>query len=179
MVMNNDVKKSDVVSAADDATWLEQYYTPSKTVGDSSSSLPEGAPDPVDVLKHESGSSFAITGELGIGGMKIVHRAHDHNTDRDVALAMLQNHVPRSSNERRFLREARITAALEHPNIVPVHTMGLDSGNCPFFIMKLVGGENLHDILKHLEEGDPIYTRQYALDRLLAKAKSDAEVIGE
>lgn len=166
--MKDDRKVFPGSADADDETWLVQYYTPGKTVGGSSASLPEGMPDPVDVLRPESGSSFAITGELGVGGMKIVHRAHDHHTDRDVALAMLQNHVPRSSNELRFLREARITAALEHPNIVPVHTIGVDAANCPYFTMKLIGGESLRDILKHLEESDPSYIRQYPLDRLLA-----------
>jgi serine/threonine protein kinase len=152
---------------AGDAEWLAQYYTGSKTCGDFGNPLPESAPAPTDLLLAAPRGVYELTGQVGVGGMKIVHRAHDPNTDRDVALAMLQKHSPRSSRERRFLREARITAALEHPNIVPVHEIGLDAEGCPYFTMKLLGGENLHDILNHLQAHDPVYAKQYPLGRLL------------
>jgi hypothetical protein len=99
--------------------------------------------------------------------MKSVRRAHDQHASRDVAMALLQSGKLQPRYVRRFLREARVTAALEHPNIVPVHEIGLDSAGQPYFTMKLLGGETLHAILKKLEAGDPEYRRRYALPRLL------------
>ena len=127
-------------SHREELTWLSQYYTSSKTSGGSEAALPVDGPAPSDLFAATPGEKYDVTGQVGAGGMKLVQRAHDRNADRDVALAMLRKDVPRSSQERRFLREARITAALEHPNIVPVHEIGLDAGKRPYFTMKLLGG---------------------------------------
>ena len=154
-------------SSGEESSWLSQYYTTRKTGGDLDADKPESGPAPSDLLATTPGGKYDVTGQVGVGGMKTVHRAHDRNADRDVALAMLRTDAPRSAQERRFLREARITAALEHPNIVPVHELGLDASNRPYFTMKLLGGENLHDILNHLDLDDPAYLKQYPLGRLL------------
>jgi len=153
-------------AGGEDTSWLAQYYTNSKISGDLEAPLPADGPGPIDLLAAPAGAKYDFTGQVGLGGMKIVHRARDRNADRDVALAMLQKHAPRSSQERRFLREARLTAALEHPNIVPVHEIGLDSDSRPYFTMKLLGGENLHDILGRVA-ADTAYGKQYPLGRLL------------
>src|ERR1041384_889134 len=96
----------------EETSWLSQYYTNSKT-GDPESTVIETGPEPSDFLAAQSSEKYYVTGQVGVGGMKTVHRAHDRNADRDVALAMLRKDAPRSAQERRFLREARITAALE------------------------------------------------------------------
>ena len=154
-------------TSGQETAWLSQYYTNSKTEEDPGGTTPDHGPAAAELLAPTSGEKYAITGQVGVGGMKTVHRAHDHNADRDVALARLRKDGPRSSHELRFLREARITAALEHPNIVPVHEIGLDAANHPYFTMKLLGGENLHDILTHIAAEDPVYCRQYPLGRRL------------
>ena len=154
-------------SHREELTWLSQYYTSSKTSGGSEAALPADGPAPADLFAATPGEKYDVTGQVGAGGMKLVQRAHDRNADRDVALAMLRKDAPRSSQERRFLREARITAALEHPNIVPVHEIGLDAGKRPYFTMKLLGGENLHDILQHLNAGESSYLKQYPPSRRL------------
>ncbi len=154
-------------SRQEELTWLSQYYTSSKTSGGSEAALPADGPAPADLFAATLGEKYDVTGQVGAGGMKLVQRAHDRNADRDVALAMLRKDAPRSSQERRFLREARITAALEHPNIVPVHEIGLDAGKRPYFTMKLLGGENLHDILQHLNAGEAAYLKQYPPSRRL------------
>ncbi len=151
----------------EESSWLTQYYTASKNTGDIDSILPEVGPTPAELLGATPSEKYDVTGQVGLGGMKKVHRAHDRNADRDVALAMLRDDAPKSSKERRFVREARITAALEHPNIVPIHEIGLDANSRPYFTMKLLGGENLHDILNRLDADDPVYVKQYPLVRRL------------
>ena len=150
-----------------ETAWLSQYYTNSKTEEAPVTTTTDDGPAAAELLAPAAGEKYAITGQVGVGGMKTIHRAHDQHADRDVALARLRKDAPRSSHELRFLREARITAALEHPNIVPVHEIGLDAANHPYFTMKLLGGENLHDILTHIAADDPAYSRLYPLGRRL------------
>lgn len=102
---------------------------------------------------------------LGAGGMKVVIQSDDINACREVAMAISKE----SSEEsyERFLNEARITASLEHPNIVPVHEIGTSKTGAPYFTMKLVHGCTLEHILKKLKEKDPVYVRKYPLRTLL------------
>ncbi|HEU4732298.1 MAG TPA: hypothetical protein VFT22_30600, partial [Kofleriaceae bacterium] len=61
---------------------------------------------------------YVFLGEHGRGGLGRVSRAHDRELGRDVAIKEL---ISRGPGEARFVREALITARLEHPGIVPVH----------------------------------------------------------
>ena len=77
---------------------------------------------------------YVLKDEIGRGGTGTVYRAHDTILERDVALKVL---------DRGVLTEARTTAQLEHPGIVPVHDAGtLDDGRM-FYAMKLVQGDRL------------------------------------
>ncbi|MCG3146814.1 MAG: Serine/threonine-protein kinase PknD [Verrucomicrobiae bacterium] len=147
-----------------DSTWLEQYYTASKT-----HERADGVDDAgYSVTAHiAAADKYAVGEEVGSGGMKSVRRARDQNANRDVAMAVLldEKHKPRFL--RRFVREARLTAALEHPNIVPVHEVGMGDDGRPYFTMKLLGGESLHSILQKLDSGEPDYRQRYSLARLL------------
>jgi len=84
---------------------------------------------------------------LGRGGMASVYRGVDEELGRPVAVKLLAEHFA-GDNEirRRFLREARIAGALNHPNIVSVYDIGERDG-CPFIVMELVEGESLADLL--------------------------------
>ena len=62
---------------------------------------------------------------------------------RDVAVKELL--VRGNTSELRFVREALVTARLEHPGIVPVHEAGRWSDGTPYYTMKLVGGRSFHD----------------------------------
>ena len=80
---------------------------------------------------------------IGRGGMKMVLQVRDNDTMRDVAMALMPDIEHRSRAEiLRFIQEARVTASLEHPNIVPVHDIGIDSSGSPYFTMKLLSGES-------------------------------------
>ena len=87
------------------------------------------------------------------GGMKKIIQTTDALTGRPVAMAVL--HEPENPRKvERFLREARLTAALEHPNIIPVYDIGLNDDGDPFFTMKLISGRSLSSIIKSLSKGE-------------------------
>jgi serine/threonine protein kinase len=88
--------------------------------------------------------------EVGHGGMGAVYRVWDEELARSLAMKVLHGRSFGSESShlyderlRRFLREAQITAQLDHPGIVPVHELGLDASERPFFTMKLVQGIDL------------------------------------
>lgn len=103
---------------------------------------------------------------IGEGGMKKIYRVFDRMTDRDVALAIIHNLAGAHLIEQ-FIVEARITARLEHPNIMPIYDFGLDEKGEPFFTMKLIRGENLGKIISRLKSGDKDYEKKYPLEALL------------
>jgi hypothetical protein len=88
---------------------------------------------------------YQILGEHGRGGLGRVSRVHDRDLGRDIAIKELisRDHL----REMRFLREALITARLEHPGIVPVYEAGRWPDGTPFYAMKLVAGRSLRDLL--------------------------------
>src|SRR5258707_11910460 len=71
------------------------------------------------------GSQYQVVREIGRGGMGVVFLARDIALHRLVAIKVLRYEFASSEEHReRFRREARMTARLSHPNIVPVHTFG-------------------------------------------------------
>ncbi|MFM7281588.1 MAG: protein kinase domain-containing protein, partial [Planctomycetia bacterium] len=72
-----------------------------------------------------------------------------------------------SQRVRRFLGEARLTAKLDHPGIVPVHELGVDAHGTPFFTMRLVRGSSLADVLKAARAGDRHWTLSRVLEVML------------
>lgn len=91
---------------------------------------------------------YSDSNELDQGGMKLISTVYDKITDRTLVKA--KSKFPEDKNHTElFLREARITASLQHPNIVPIHDIGFDADGSPFFIMKLIDGNNFHDYLSH------------------------------
>ncbi|MFE7464541.1 serine/threonine-protein kinase [Streptomyces sp. NPDC057499] len=96
------------------------------------------------------GSRYRLVRQLGEGGMGEVWEAQDETLDRRVAvkvISLLAGGGSRGSEARaRFLREARITAGLQHPNVVTVHDLGesgTENGDAPFLVMELLQGETL------------------------------------
>ena len=83
---------------------------------------------------------------IGEGGMKIVYKVYDQVTSRSVALATLQEHSSVECYDL-FIREARLTALLHHPNIIPIHDIGIGSNGVPFFTMELKEGRSLQEIV--------------------------------
>ncbi len=105
---------------------------------------------------------YIIGQELGSGSIGQVIRARDPHLGREVAIKVLHDGEGLSRDGiARFIAEAQITAQLEHPNVVPVHEIGIMPGGMPYFSMKLVKGRSLDDVINHLRIGDRDMLRQY------------------
>ncbi|MFO0629006.1 MAG: serine/threonine-protein kinase [Polyangiales bacterium] len=84
--------------------------------------------------------------ELGEGGMGRVLAATQHSLQRAVAVKVLRDADP--ARRAALLHEARITGRLEHPNIVPVHALGVDAQGDPVMVMKRIEGASLRALLQ-------------------------------
>ena len=105
--------------------------------------------------------------KIASGGMKCISKVFDVSTSRYLAMAELLPEIDEDFNEV-FLREARLTALLEHPNIISIHDIGLNEDKRPYFTMDLKMGDTLEDILKELHAGNEKYILQYPLHTLLS-----------
>src|ERR1017187_6798645 len=98
---------------------------------------------------------YRIHGRLGQGGMGVVFKATDEKLRREVALKVLSDGVVDDADRRaRFLREARLAAALNHPNIATVHDVGETDDGHIYIAMELVAGASLRQRL----DGGPLGT---------------------
>jgi serine/threonine-protein kinase len=89
---------------------------------------------------------YEYLGSIGAGGMGSVCNVRDHDLGRCVAMKFIGREASRSADHvRRFVKEAQITAELEHPNVIPVHDRGTDGDGNPFFTMRRVDGRTLAD----------------------------------
>jgi serine/threonine-protein kinase len=105
---------------------------------------------------------------LGRGGMGVVDCVWDSDLMRELAVKRVR---PELRTDARvvamFLWEARVTAYLDHPNIVPVHDLGLGPAGDPYFAMKRVAGESFEEVLRRLREADPEALARWTLSRRL------------
>jgi serine/threonine-protein kinase len=85
------------------------------------------------------GPDLAIVRTIGEGGMGRVHLARQRSLDRDVAVKTLKEDASPAAIAGLF-REARLTGALEHPGVIPVHALGVDDRGGPLLVMKRVEG---------------------------------------
>jgi serine/threonine protein kinase len=93
----------------------------------------------------QSLSFYEILGPLGAGAMGEVYQAKDTRLDRDVAIKVLPEHFAEDDERlRRFEREAKSIAALNHPNVAQIHSVDQIDGIC-FLVLELVPGETLED----------------------------------
>lgn len=91
---------------------------------------------------------YRIKAELGRGGMSTVYLAHDPRFERDVAIKLLPLELLHQPTfRRRFEREAKVVASLDHPAIVPVYDFGEEDGQ-PFLVMRFMTGGSLGERLK-------------------------------
>jgi serine/threonine-protein kinase len=90
---------------------------------------------------------YSILSKLGAGGMGEVHLARDSRLARNVALKLLDPDLINNSQQRmRFLREARLASALDHPNVCTIHEVGEASGRL-FIAMQYVEGQTLKQVI--------------------------------
>ena len=121
---------------------MEHFGSPDITDG-----LPAGATNASGQRKL---GDYTIIREIGRGGMGIVYEAEQPSLNRRVAVKVLSSGSRlRPQQVKRFDREARSVAMLEHPAIVPVYGIGADRG-VPFYVMKYINGRGLDQVLIEL-----------------------------
>ncbi|MBI3099562.1 MAG: SUMF1/EgtB/PvdO family nonheme iron enzyme [Planctomycetes bacterium] len=137
--------------------------------------LPVSASSGGQLLSRPAADKYTFQKEVGRGGIGRVVAAVDNDIRRVVAIKMLGEDAPPEMMER-FLREARLTGRLEHPNIVTVHDLGVlpfgekeaEAGRQPYFCMRFVRGRNLGEILAACVRGDEATRKTFTRPRLLS-----------
>lgn len=128
----------------------------------------EGADGAAPILQSLDESRYHFTDEefLVAGGAKRISRVYDSHAGRHVAMANPLR-WENDKDKEEFLREAQLTAKLQHPNILPIHEVGLNSSGEPYFIMRLLEGEELKNIVRERSAGNEEYMVRFDMDRLL------------
>ena len=90
---------------------------------------------------------YRVDAVIARGGMGIVYRATDPALERSVALKVIAPELARDEEFRaRFVRESRLAAALDHPNVIPVYEAGAEDGAL-FIAMRFVEGRDLRELI--------------------------------
>src|SRR5204863_689906 len=101
----------------------------------------------LDLVREQLKDEYEIVDELGRGGMAIVFKAREKQLERDVAIKVLPFSLAFDKEfVERFQREARTSAKLEHPSIIPIYRVG-KSGRVIYFVMKFLRGKPLSAVL--------------------------------
>ncbi len=102
------------------------------------------------------------------GGEAILRTCVDENLGRLVVIKTLQPQYQNlATYQKRFLREARVTAQIPHPATIPVYELSRDADGNAYFTMKKLGGRDLCEILDQISAGHQPTIEQYPLDVLL------------
>jgi len=101
----------------------------------------------LELVREQLKDEYEILDELGRGGMAIVFKAREKQLERDVAIKVLPFSLAFDKEfVERFQREARTSAKLEHPGIIPIYRVG-KSGRVIYFVMKFLRGKPLASVL--------------------------------
>jgi eukaryotic-like serine/threonine-protein kinase len=101
------------------------------------------------VLEGKLAADYDDLGPVASGAQGEVRRVVDKSLLRTLAMKLLDPaHASEEAHRRRFVEEAQITAQLDHPNVPPVHRIGIDDGGQLYFTMKLLEGKTFEDVLK-------------------------------
>jgi len=106
-------------------------------------------------LKINQNTRYAYFKTIAVGGKAIIQSCKDLHLSRTICYKKLRPEfadVP--LEQKRFLREARVSALLQHPNIVPVYELGREAKGHYFFTMKLVHGYTFREVLDYRERYD-------------------------
>src|SRR4051812_43118854 len=120
-------------------------------------------------------SKYEVLGKLGQGGVGEVLKVLDRDLKREVAMKMLLEQEGGVSEAAliRFVEEAQATGQLEHPNIVPVHDLGVDGAGRFYFTLKYVHGSSLRSVINgrnddaHIDEEGKSFREKYTPLRMI------------
>ena len=113
--------------------------------------------DALRALGATLGGKIDVHHTIGEGGMGVVHLATQATLGRHVAVKTLRKGVGDQEAALRILREAWVMGAVEHPNVVPVHDLGVDASGAPVIVMKRIEGR----VWSHLMRDGPEIARRF------------------
>src|SRR5438046_5025902 len=100
-------------------------------------------------LQKALGKKFTVGDVLGEGGFAAVFRVRDETLGHDVAVKVLDlGLTPSPGLAERFVREARTSARLEHPHIVPIYKVGGYKNEVLYIVMRCLDGPSLRQLLE-------------------------------
>ncbi|MGB8166976.1 MAG: FHA domain-containing serine/threonine-protein kinase, partial [Chthoniobacteraceae bacterium] len=120
-------------------------------------------------FEHPMSGRYRVGSVVAKGAMGVIRRAREQSTGREVAMKQMHGELETrdAALAARFVQEARITAHLEHPNIVPVHDVSPGAEGSRFYTMKMVRGISLEEVLAKIEAREAAALRSYPLENLL------------
>lgn len=151
--------------------WLEFLGPDTHANGPRAEVTPERAAALLDAIPRDDEAAPLLEdrGAVARGGMGEVRAVWDRTLRRTLAMKVLL--AGRGSGGSlglaRFLDEARISAQLDHPGIVPVHALGLDLDGRVYYTMPLIRGKHLGEVFDAVRAGEDEWTRERALSVLL------------
>jgi serine/threonine-protein kinase len=108
-----------------------------------------------DSLPPSTPLRFRVLRPHAKGGLGEVFVARDEELHREVALKEIQNqHADDPASRARFVVEAEITGGLEHPGVVPVYGLGHYADGRPFYAMRFIRGDSLHEAIDRFHQAD-------------------------
>jgi eukaryotic-like serine/threonine-protein kinase len=105
--------------------------------------MPESI-SPAEPASHVLGGRYRLIGELGRGGVSVVHRAIDEQLGREVAVKVFVPGVADAADPKRRRREVRLLASVAHPALVTLYDAAIDA-DPPYLVMELIDGPTLED----------------------------------
>src|SRR5439155_131096 len=100
---------------------------------------------PIFYMREKIGH-YRLLRKVGEGGMGVVYAAHDERLDRPTAIKMIRETGNADEARKRFWREARSAASINHPNVCQLYEIGEEGGDL-FIAMELLEGESLAERL--------------------------------
>lgn len=159
----------EITTIDDDFSKLKTFLIENKIV-------PDEYLEKNEIKKYISNNRYDMGKEIDRGGMGVILATKDLNINRDIVTKVLYSKYSKAK-VLRFIREAQINGQLEHPNIVPVHDLGMNSNGQIYFTMKWVKGESLREILGKLELENKEYQLKYTSHVLIEIVKKVCDAL--
>ena len=118
-------------------------------------------------LLRQDEQRYVAVKQLGEGAAGVVNLVQDKDISRAVAMKTTKDQNSDIALAR-FVEEVRTVGQLDHPNIIPIHDVGVSDNGEYFFTMKYIEGESLREIITKLQRGDKEYHAIYTFERRMA-----------
>ncbi len=114
---------------------------------------------------YSTTAEYEMGGVIGKGGMGVIHVARQASLDRRIVIKTIRpEFAEQTAAQEKFITEALATGSLDHPNVVPIHDMGVGEDGKMFYVMKEVKGKNWRELMKGLTEAENIDILQRVCD---------------